>query len=66
MALLATEGINEERTPNRRASLGEKLEPGTVVQVPVVDQRGGIGPPPNGGVKAWIQVLSSFFLFFNS
>lgn len=24
------------------------------------------GPPPNGGAKAWLQVLGSFFLFFNS
>lgn len=23
------------------------------------------GPPPNGGVKAWLQVAGSFFLFFN-
>jgi hypothetical protein len=24
------------------------------------------GPLPNGGTKAWLQVLGSFFLFFNS
>jgi hypothetical protein len=24
------------------------------------------GPPPNGGLKAWLQVLGSFMLFFNS
>lgn len=23
------------------------------------------GPPPNGGAQAWLQVLGSFFLFFN-
>lgn len=23
------------------------------------------GPPPNGGFYAWLQVLGSFFLFFN-
>ena len=23
------------------------------------------GPPPNGGFQAWLQVLGSFFLFFN-
>lgn len=22
--------------------------------------------PPNGGVQAWLQVLSAFFMFFNS
>ena len=24
------------------------------------------GDPPNGGLKAWLQVAGSFFLFFNS
>ncbi|OAP60615.1 hypothetical protein AYL99_05617 [Fonsecaea erecta] len=24
------------------------------------------GPPPNGGLRAWMQVVGSFFLFFNS
>jgi hypothetical protein len=24
------------------------------------------GPPPDGGAYAWLQVLGSFFLFFNS
>jgi len=24
------------------------------------------GPPPNGGTVAWMQVVGSFFLFFNS
>jgi hypothetical protein len=23
------------------------------------------GPPPNGGFRAWLQVIGSFFLFFN-
>jgi len=23
------------------------------------------GPPPNGGREAWLQVVGSFFLFFN-
>jgi len=30
---------------------------------PRVDQA---GPPPNGGTIAWMQVVGSFFLFFNS
>lgn len=24
------------------------------------------GPPPNGGLTAWLQVLGGFFLFFNT
>lgn len=26
----------------------------------------GPGPPPNGGLQAWLQVASSFVLFFNT
>lgn len=25
-----------------------------------------VGPPPDGGVKAWVQVLGGFFAFFNA
>lgn len=25
-----------------------------------------VGPPPNGVLQAWLQVLGSFFFFFNS
>lgn len=25
-----------------------------------------VGSPPNGGLKAWLQVVGSFFFFFNS
>lgn len=25
-----------------------------------------IGPPPDGGFAAWLQVLGAFLLFFNS
>jgi hypothetical protein len=25
-----------------------------------------VAPPPDGGLKAWIQVLGAHFLFFNS
>jgi hypothetical protein len=64
MAILTTEEINEASVAGCRSPVEEKIEPGRVV--PAVDQRGGIGPPPNGGAKAWIQVLGSFFLFFNS
>jgi hypothetical protein len=64
MAILATEEVNEGSVTGCRFPVAGKIEPGTVV--PVVNQRGGIGPLPNGGAKAWIQVLGSFFLFFNS
>jgi hypothetical protein len=25
-----------------------------------------LNPPPNGGLKAWVQVVGAFMLFFNS
>jgi hypothetical protein len=25
-----------------------------------------VAPPPDGGLKAWVQVLGAHFLFFNS
>lgn len=30
-----------------------------------VERTSDPGPPPNGGFAAWLQVLGSFFLFFN-
>lgn len=30
-----------------------------------VEKASDPGPPPNGGFAAWLQVLGSFFLFFN-
>ena len=26
----------------------------------------GAGPPPNGGIVAWLQVLGAFFIYFNT
>lgn len=35
------------------------------VSVASKDEAEDPGPPPNGGAQAWLQVLGSFFLFFN-
>ena len=45
------------------SQLSEKAEntPAVTPQPPV-----GPGPPPNGGTRAWLQVLGAFFLNFNS
>ena len=50
MAILATEDVNEGSFAGCRAPVAGKIEAGTVVAG--VDQRAGIGPPPNGGAKA--------------
>jgi hypothetical protein len=33
---------------------------------PVPPQNAGPSPPPDGGLVAWMQVLGSFMLFFNT
>ena len=42
--------------------------PSTVppLEVTVEKQLPAQEAPPNGGLNAWLQVLGSFFLFFNS
>ncbi|MCJ1333130.1 hypothetical protein MMC10_009824 [Thelotrema lepadinum] len=37
-----------------------------VAPVPPANKPAGPGPPPNGGLTAWLQVLGSFMLFFNT
>ena len=53
----APPNTNHAVTPDGRGIL--KAEP--VAPVATVPQ-----PPPNGGLRAWIQVLGAHFLFFNS
>jgi len=61
---MATEEINGYDTAGFKNINDEKVELGTVV--PEVGRSVDVGPPPDGGYKAWLQVLGSFFLFFNS
>jgi hypothetical protein len=44
---------------NQEVSLPENTLEATVTEKP-------IGPPPDGGFAAWLQVLGAFLLFFNS
>ena len=41
------------------------IEGPTTATNTTVDRTSDPGPPPNGGFAAWLQVLGSFFLFFN-
>ncbi|TVY92528.1 Aspyridones efflux protein [Lachnellula willkommii] len=60
---LATSTDDPETGHTSSASLSEKAEdtPAAAPQPPV-----GPGPPPNGGTRAWLQVLGAFFLNFNT
>ncbi|RDW62387.1 MFS general substrate transporter-25 [Coleophoma cylindrospora] len=55
---------NEGGNPCLVTPVVEETKTGTAVRDQ--DERGGIGPPPDGGFIAWLQVFGSFFLFFNS
>lgn len=38
--------------------------PGTTLEAQTTEKP--VGPPPDGGFAAWLQVLGAFLLFFNS
>ena len=42
------------------------ITPEEANQPSVVEKSNDPGPPPDGGLTAWVQVAGSFFLFFNS
>lgn len=48
------ENRNEKSTPPQQTPAVEEKKPT------------GAGPVPNGGLKAWLQVLGAFMLFFNT
>ena len=54
--------------PARKA--GKSLEPTfpaePKIEAPAIPTANNAGPPPNGGLKAWLQVLGAFMLFFNT
>lgn len=66
--------------PSHSSDVGSELEPQKIEASPVdtpperasldtAKEASASSPPdpvPNGGLTAWLQVLGSFFLFFNS
>lgn len=49
------QGFRSETPSN--GSPGERRHP---------DSEKGVSPVPDGGIRAWLQVLGAFFLFFNT
>lgn len=43
-------------TESERSSIKERI----------INEKEPVDEPPNGGLKAWLQVVGGFFLFFNS
>ena len=74
------EKLGEEKVPEERrgSDASSIVDPEAVPQLPpqgppLQDRPDSAGreasevePPPNGGSLAWLQVLGSFFLFWNS
>lgn len=54
----------ETPSPSEKRSLELPAEPQS--EAPAIRTANTVGPPPNGGLLAWLQVLGSFMLFFNS
>lgn len=68
-----TAAMSEATHNGRLMNSQEKTEPEPVAAqlVPSLDNAlvnasVGPGPPPNGGIKAWLQVVGSFMLYFNT
>jgi hypothetical protein len=51
---------NVSNNPDRTSNAGKET-----TQPSPIDAKYDAGPP-NGGLKAWLQVAASFFLFFNT
>ncbi|MCJ1392631.1 hypothetical protein MMC18_005501 [Xylographa bjoerkii] len=54
----------EASSPSQEKSLEPPAEPKT--ETPAIRTANNADPPPNGGLRAWLQVLGSFMLFFNT
>jgi hypothetical protein len=54
------------KTSQDDTSLETGLQGSDIVKVPAETTPPTSDPPPNGGFKAWLQVLGAFGLFFSS
>ena len=60
-------GVDEEKAlPPERNPDSEAPAPSEEKPPNPPSHNDGSGPPPNGGAKAWMQVLASYMLFFNT
>ncbi|MCJ1378975.1 hypothetical protein MMC17_002074 [Xylographa soralifera] len=63
-SMSTTVSPEETLSPSQEKSLELSAEPKS--EAPAIRTANNAGPPPNGGLRAWLQVLGSFMLFFNS
>lgn len=65
------QGLPASRVRSKESAINEALDAEANVEPQitgielVAEKTSDPGPPPNGGFAAWLQVLGSFFLFFN-
>lgn len=57
---------NESKTPSFEDAEKSVSVPGSDADVTSRPVTSSASEVPNGGAKAWLQVLGSFFLFFNT
>lgn len=56
--------VNNEQN-HRKTELEKKDLESTTIRRPNVP-KAGLQPVPDGGIQAWLQVLGSYMLFFNT
>jgi hypothetical protein len=61
----ASRVVSRESAINEALDAEANIEPPTTATDLTTEKTSDPGPPPNGGLAAWLQVLGSFFLFFN-
>lgn len=57
---------DEEKASPPEQQPDENTRDSTPDEKPAAPPSNAPGPPPNGGLQAWLQVLGSWMLFFNT
>lgn len=56
----------ESKSGSEKELADHEPTPKIVSPEPITNTRKTPGPPPNGGLTAWLQVLGCFMLYFNT
>lgn len=57
---------NEKQEPSPQHQIVQPAKEDALPATPATPSSAAPGPPPNGGLQAWLQVLGGFCLFFNT
>lgn len=56
----------DQDSPNFLSEIDEENAIDELSAPQITPAKPKIGDPPNGGLKAWLQVLGAFFIYFNT